>query len=66
MSDSILSALRGGDAAQALALADALLAESPGQAEAHYWRALALPYHATMDALGGDLYVRNATLEYHA
>lgn len=42
MSDSILSALRGGDAAQALALADALLAESPGQAEAHYWRALAL------------------------
>ncbi|MFM6988576.1 MAG: tetratricopeptide repeat protein [Arenimonas sp.] len=42
MSDSILSALRGGDAAQALALADALLAEAPEQAEAHYWRALAL------------------------
>lgn len=42
MSDSILSALRGGDAAQALVLADALLAESPEQAEAHYWRALAL------------------------
>lgn len=42
MSDSILSALRNGDAAQALALADALLAESPEQADAHYWRALAL------------------------
>lgn len=42
MSDSILSALRGGDAAHALALADALLAESPDQAETHYWRALAL------------------------
>ncbi|MBQ0942330.1 YbgC/FadM family acyl-CoA thioesterase [Ideonella sp. 4Y16] len=35
-------------------------------AVAGYWRALALPYHATMDALGGDLYVRKATLEYHA
>ncbi|GAB3006895.1 hypothetical protein GCM10010960_20360 [Arenimonas maotaiensis] len=42
MSDSILSALRNGDAAQALALADALLAESPEQAETHYGRALAL------------------------
>lgn len=42
MSDSILSALRGGDAAQALALADAQLAESPEQAETQYWRALAL------------------------
>lgn len=31
-----------------------------------YWRALALPYHDTMDALGGDLYVRKATLEYLA
>ena len=29
-----------------------------------YWRALALPYHDTMEALGGDLYVRKATLEY--
>jgi YbgC/YbaW family acyl-CoA thioester hydrolase len=35
-------------------------------AVAGYWRALALPYHATMEALGGDLYVRKATLEYHA
>jgi YbgC/YbaW family acyl-CoA thioester hydrolase len=31
-----------------------------------YWRALALPYHDTMDSLGGDLYVRKATLEYLA
>ncbi len=29
-----------------------------------YWRALALPYHETMQALQGDLYVRQATLEY--
>ena len=29
-----------------------------------YWRALALPYQATMHGLGGDLYVRKATLEY--
>jgi YbgC/YbaW family acyl-CoA thioester hydrolase len=35
-------------------------------AVAGYWRALALPYHDTMVALGGDLYVRKATLEYHA
>jgi len=35
-------------------------------AVAGYWRALALPYHATMEALGGDLYVRKASLEYHA
>ena len=33
-------------------------------AVAGYWRALALPYQATMQALGGDLYVRKATLEY--
>ncbi len=33
---------------------------------AGYWRALALPYAQTMEALGGDLYVRKATLEYHA
>jgi len=33
---------------------------------AGYWRALALPYAPTMEALGGDLYVRKATLEYHA
>jgi len=33
-------------------------------AVASYWRALAMPYHDTMAALGGDLYVRKATLEY--
>jgi YbgC/YbaW family acyl-CoA thioester hydrolase len=32
---------------------------------AGYWRAMALPYHETMRALQGDLYVRKATLEYH-
>ena len=31
-----------------------------------YWRALALPYEATLAALGGDLFVRKATLEYAA
>lgn len=35
-------------------------------AVAGWWRALALPYHDTMEALAGDLYVRKATLEYHA
>jgi YbgC/YbaW family acyl-CoA thioester hydrolase len=35
-------------------------------AVAGYWRALALPYAETMTYLGGDLYVRKATLEYHA
>jgi len=33
-------------------------------AVAAYWRALAMPYAETMEALGGDLYVRKATLEY--
>ncbi len=33
-------------------------------AMAAYWRAMALPYHETMQALEGDLYVRKATLEY--
>ena len=33
-------------------------------AVAGYWRALALPYHETMEHLQGDLYVRKATLEY--
>jgi YbgC/YbaW family acyl-CoA thioester hydrolase len=33
-------------------------------AVAGYWRALALPYHETMERLQGDLYVRKATLEY--
>ncbi len=31
-----------------------------------YWRALALPYEAAMEHLGGDLYVKKAMLEYHA
>lgn len=31
-----------------------------------YWRALALPYEAGMVVLGGELYVKKATLEYHA
>jgi YbgC/YbaW family acyl-CoA thioester hydrolase len=33
---------------------------------AAYWRALALPYAQTMAQLGGDMYVRKATLEYEA
>jgi len=33
-------------------------------AVAGYWRALALPYHDTMEGLQGDLYVRKVTLEY--
>jgi YbgC/YbaW family acyl-CoA thioester hydrolase len=35
-------------------------------AVAGYWRAMALPYADTMAALDGDLYVKKATLEYHA
>lgn len=35
-------------------------------AVAGWWRALALPYHATMAALGGDFYVRKSSLEYFA
>ena len=34
-------------------------------AVAGYWRALAWPYAQTMESLGGDLYVRKATVEYH-
>ncbi len=30
-----------------------------------YWRALAFPYEAAMSALGGDLYVKKASVEYH-
>ena len=30
-----------------------------------YWRALAIPYEAIPDLLGGDLYVKKSTLEYH-
>jgi YbgC/YbaW family acyl-CoA thioester hydrolase len=33
-------------------------------AVAGYWRAMAMPYQETMESLGGDLYVRKATLEY--
>ncbi|MCW5634130.1 MAG: YbgC/FadM family acyl-CoA thioesterase [Rubrivivax sp.] len=33
-------------------------------AVAGYWRALAMPYHETMEALAGDLFVRKATVEY--
>ena len=33
-------------------------------AVAGWWRAMAVPYQATMAALAGDLYVRKATLEY--
>lgn len=31
-----------------------------------YWRALALPYEEAMHQLGGDLYVKKSSLEYHA
>ncbi|MES2912521.1 MAG: YbgC/FadM family acyl-CoA thioesterase [Pseudomonadota bacterium] len=30
-----------------------------------YWRALALPYEESMHSLGGDLYVKKASVEYH-
>lgn len=30
-----------------------------------YWRSLAMPYAETMEYLGGDLFVRKATVEYH-
>ena len=35
-------------------------------AVADYWRVLALPYEESMHALGGDLYVKKATVEFHA
>jgi YbgC/YbaW family acyl-CoA thioester hydrolase len=35
-------------------------------AVADYWRALALPYEEAMHQLGGDLYVKKASIEYHA
>nr|MDP2191279.1 YbgC/FadM family acyl-CoA thioesterase [Rhodoferax sp.] len=35
-------------------------------AMADYWRALALPYDSTMQVLEGDLYVKKATVEFHA
>ena len=31
-----------------------------------YWRALALPYEASMQALGGEVYLKKAGVEYHA
>lgn len=31
-----------------------------------YWRALALPYEESMQRLGGDLYVKKASIEFHA
>ncbi len=31
-----------------------------------YWRALALPYETGMQALGGDVYLKKATVQYHA
>ena len=33
---------------------------------AGYWRGLAMPYHETMAALGGDMFLRKATAEYLA
>jgi YbgC/YbaW family acyl-CoA thioester hydrolase len=33
---------------------------------ADYWRALRLPYEVSMHQLEGDLYVKKATVEYHA
>ncbi len=35
-------------------------------AMADYWRALAIPYEDTMHQLGGDLYVKKASIEYFA
>lgn len=31
-----------------------------------YWRAQALPYEDTLSAMGGDLYLKRASVEYHA
>ena len=31
-----------------------------------YWRALSLPYEEAMRLLGGDLYVKKASIEFHA
>lgn len=30
-----------------------------------YWRALAMPYEESMQRLGGDLYVKKASIQYH-
>ena len=31
-----------------------------------YWRHLALPYEATMQALNGDIFLKKTTVEFHA
>ena len=41
-----------------LAYADCAMSE--------YWRALAMPYEAGMHTLGGEVYLKKATVEYHA
>lgn len=33
---------------------------------ADYWRALALPYEETLNRLGGELFVKKSSLEFHA
>ncbi len=35
-------------------------------AVAEYWRRLAMPYESAMHLLGGDTYVKKATVEFHA
>lgn len=35
-------------------------------AMADYWRALVLPYEAAMQQLGGDVFLRKVSVEYHA
>jgi YbgC/YbaW family acyl-CoA thioester hydrolase len=35
-------------------------------AVAGYWRAMAMPYHETMQSMAGDFYARKATVEYEA
>jgi len=35
-------------------------------AMADYWRALALPYESAIHLLGGDIFVKKASVEYHA
>ena len=35
-------------------------------AMSEYWRALALPYESSMQGLAGDVYLRKATVDYHA
>ena len=35
-------------------------------AMSEYWRALALPYDATMQALQGEMFVKKAAIEFHA